>query len=49
MRTWYGEVEKPVEFYSYKTKWDGNPDTLKEDFPLAVGSNQGIEEIDQFD
>lgn len=35
-----------TEYYSYKTKWDGNPEALREDFPLSLGSNQSIEEID---
>lgn len=37
------------QYYSYKTTWDGNNDSLYEDFPLSLGSNQSIEEIDAND
>lgn len=38
-------------YYSYKTKWpydkpDGEMMLLKDDFPLYLGTNQSIEEID---
>lgn len=36
-----------TEFYSYKTKNEGND--LYEDFPICLGSNQSIEEIDAND
>lgn len=34
-----------VEFFSYKSKFE-NPIDLREDFPVALGSNQSIEEIE---
>lgn len=38
------------EFYTYKSKYeDMTHEELYEDFPLSLGSNQSIEEIDQFD
>jgi hypothetical protein len=33
------------DYYSYKSKFE-NPEDLREDFPLALGSNQSIEELE---
>lgn len=49
VKTWNNDSLKSIDFYSYRTKWDGNPETLREDFPLPLGSNQSIEEIDAND
>jgi len=47
--TYYGEVIHSTNFYSYKTKWNGNIEELREDFPYCLGSNQLITEIDAND
>lgn len=39
--TYYGEAKKDVSFVSFKGEI--------EDYPYSLGSNQTIEEIDQFD
>ena len=49
VKTYSGDGLVSTEFYSYKTKWDGNNEALYEDFPLSLGSNQSIEEIDAND
>lgn len=49
VKTYNQDTLHSTEFYSYKTKWGGNPDTLREDFPLSLGSNQTIQEIDAND
>ena len=38
------------EYYSYRSeKEDLSPEELREDFPIALDSNQSIVEIDQLD
>jgi len=49
VKTYYFDTLHSTEYYSYKTKWDGHPDKLVEDFPLALGSNQSIQEVDAND
>lgn len=49
VKTYVRDMLSGIDFYSYKTKWDGNPETLREDFPICLGSNQYIEEIDAND
>jgi len=49
VKTYNQESLHCTDFYSYKTKWDGNLATLSEDFPLSLGSNQSIQEIDAND
>ena len=46
--TYYGEDIKLIEYYSYISEYD-TPEDLREDFPLCLGSNQAIEELNQFD
>jgi hypothetical protein len=49
--TFQGEYEKTREYYSFKSRKDEymNAEELANDFPLVLGSNQYIREIDQFD
>lgn len=48
--TYESETKKTVAYYSYESDFDDlSLEDLREDFPLCLGSNQSIEEIDQFD
>lgn len=47
--TYIGENETR-EYFTFKTKKEyNNAEQLAEDFPMCLGSNQYIREIDQFD
>lgn len=50
VKTYMLDTLAEKEYYTYKSKYeDMTPEELYEDFPLSLGSNQSIEEIDQFD
>jgi len=54
VKTYSQDTLVSKDFYSYKTKFpyelpNGEMQTLYEDFPLSLGSNQSIQEIDAND
>lgn len=44
--TYTGEEVESIQYATYTGETD-YPEDLREDYPLALGSNQSIEEIDQ--
>ena len=46
VKTFIDEQETECNFYSYKTNADFYDTNLRDDFPLTLGSNQTIQEID---
>lgn len=50
IKTYQLDTLAEKEYYTYKSKYeDMTVEELMEDYPLSLGSNQSIEEIDQFD